>query len=212
MRSRLRSGTPAAHERNVLPLHPSGPGGIRRDSLRGAQPSTPSREAHSTRTALEREFNPAVADCGLQGTATSPSSTAKLRGSSIRGHLLRWRPRLRAQRTGSTPRPQPSGAASHLTPSRQPANSISVRPDCPTLERRSPAKAPPGAKFNGGGGGIRTHGTVARTRHFQCRTFGHSATPPYVPDIHRSSARPSGAGALRRRLEVQNLIGGGERI
>ena len=31
---------------------------------------------------------------------------------------------------------------------------------------------------NGGGGGIRTHGTVARTRHFQCRTFGHSATPP----------------------------------
>src|SRR5262249_7370798 len=30
------------------------------------------------------------------------------------------------------------------------------------------------------GGGIRTHGTVARTRHFQCRTFGHSATPPTV--------------------------------
>src|SRR4029077_12832994 len=34
-----------------------------------------------------------------------------------------------------------------------------------------------GAKV-GGGGGIRTHGTVARTRHFQCRTFGPSATPP----------------------------------
>ena len=34
---------------------------------------------------------------------------------------------------------------------------------------------------NGGGGGIRTHGTVARTRHFQCRTFGHSATPPGRP-------------------------------
>jgi hypothetical protein len=45
--------------------------------LRGAQPSTPSRAVHSTRAALEREFNPAVADCGLQGTATSPSSTAK---------------------------------------------------------------------------------------------------------------------------------------
>jgi len=29
-------------------------------------------------------------------------------------HLLRWRPRLRAQRTESTPRAQPSGAASHL--------------------------------------------------------------------------------------------------
>src|SRR5712692_2510231 len=78
MRSQLRSGTPTAHERNALPLHPSGSGGIRRGSLRGAQPSTPSHEAHSTRTALEREFNPAVADCGLQGTATSPSSTAHL--------------------------------------------------------------------------------------------------------------------------------------
>src|SRR4029434_6468398 len=36
----------------------------------------------------------------------------------------------------------------------------------------------PFTRKNGGGGGIRTHGTVARTRHFQCRTFGHSATPP----------------------------------
>src|SRR5574341_2619647 len=34
---------------------------------------------------------------------------------------LRWRPRLRAQRTESTPRPQPSGAASQLDPSRRPA-------------------------------------------------------------------------------------------
>src|SRR5205814_1124651 len=59
-----------------LPLLPSGPGGVRRFSLRGAQPSTPPHEAHSTRNALGREFNPARADCGLQGTATSPSSTA----------------------------------------------------------------------------------------------------------------------------------------
>ena len=29
-----------------------------------------------------------------------------------------------------------------------------------------------------GGGGIRTHGTVARTRRFQRRSFGHSDTPP----------------------------------
>src|SRR6266508_4852081 len=33
----------------------------------------------------------------------------------------------------------------------------------------------------GGGGGIRTHGRVAPTRHFQCRTFGRSATPPLCP-------------------------------
>src|SRR5712691_7934085 len=121
MRSQLRSGTPTAHERNALPLLPSGPGGIRRDSLRGAQPSSPSRAAHSTRTALEREFNPAIADCGLQGTATSPSSTANSRRLPIRGHLLRWRPRQQVQRTESTPHLLPSGAASQLTPSRQPA-------------------------------------------------------------------------------------------
>ena len=44
--------------------------------MRGAQPSSPSHVAHSTQTALGREFNPAEADCGLQGTANSPSSTA----------------------------------------------------------------------------------------------------------------------------------------
>src|SRR5713226_1110701 len=121
-RSRLRSGTPTAHERSALPLLPSGPGGIRRGSLRGAQPSTPSHEAHSTRTALEREFNPAVADCGLQGTATSPSSTAKWCRLPIRAHWLRWRPRQQVQRTGSTPHLLPSGAASPLDASRQSAN------------------------------------------------------------------------------------------
>src|SRR5215471_11764366 len=78
VQNRLRSGTPTAHGRGALPLLPSGPGGVRRIPLRGAQPSTPSHTVHSTRAALEREFNPAVADCGLQGTATSPSSTAKL--------------------------------------------------------------------------------------------------------------------------------------
>src|SRR3989337_1249156 len=71
-RNLLRSGTPTAHERVALPLLPSGPGGVRRFSLRGAQPSTPPREAHSTRRSLERGFNPAVADCGLQGTAPAP--------------------------------------------------------------------------------------------------------------------------------------------
>src|SRR2546428_9929214 len=73
---RLRPGTPTAHERVALPLLPSGPGGVRRFTLRGAQPSTPLAEAHSTRPALERGFDPARADCGQQGTATSPSSTA----------------------------------------------------------------------------------------------------------------------------------------
>ena len=33
-------------------------------------------------------------------------------------------------------------------------------------------------KQNGGEGGIRTHGTVSRTQHFQCCAFDHSATSP----------------------------------
>ena len=37
---------------------------------------------------------------------------------------------------------------------------------------------------NGGKGGIRTLGTVARTRDFQSRTFGHSVT---FPDWERVS-------------------------
>ena len=115
-RSQLRPGTPTALGRGALPLLPSGPGGVRQFPSRGAQPSTPPHPAHSTRAPLKGEFNPAIADCGLQGTATSPSSTAKSK--------------------------------------------------------------------NGGGGGIRTHGTVARTRHFQCRTFGHSATPPHDSGHH----------------------------
>ena len=90
MRSRLRSGTPTAHELSAVPLLPSGSGGVRRFSLRGAQPSTPPREAHSTRSALEKEFNPAEADCGLQGTANSPSSTAK-RDTSGGGAGIRTR-------------------------------------------------------------------------------------------------------------------------
>src|SRR5690348_16086135 len=32
----------------------------------------------------------------------------------------------------------------------------------------------------GGEGGIRTHGTVARTPHFECGAFDHSATSPRI--------------------------------
>src|SRR4029453_8174767 len=141
VRNLLRSGTPTALGRGVLPLLPSGPGGVRNFPSRGAQPSTPSRTTHSTRAALKGEFDPAVADCGLQGTATSPSSTAQ----------------------------------------RKRIASVSK---------------------NGGGGGIRTHGTVARTRHFQCRTFGHSATPP-----HCSTTLEGAKSEIWRRGEDLNPRG-----
>src|SRR5215472_1645726 len=51
-------------------------------------------------------------------TCSSRSSMVRL---LKRAHLLRWRPRPHAQRTGSTPRAWPSGAASHLSPFEQPA-------------------------------------------------------------------------------------------
>ncbi|HXJ79973.1 MAG TPA: branched-chain amino acid ABC transporter ATP-binding protein/permease [Candidatus Methylomirabilis sp.] len=38
-------------------------------------------------------------------------------GAAIRAHLRRWRPRTHAQRTGSTPRVRPSGAALQMDPS-----------------------------------------------------------------------------------------------
>ena len=47
----------------------------------------------------------------------SRDRVAALARAMIRAHRLRWRPRLHAQRTESTPRVQPSGAASPLDPS-----------------------------------------------------------------------------------------------
>src|SRR4029077_3513420 len=49
-----------------------------------------------------------MALCRLRSLATR---------ATIRAHLLRWRPRQPAQRTASTPRRLPSGAASQLDPS-----------------------------------------------------------------------------------------------
>ena len=48
---------------------------------------------------------------------------------------------------------------------------------------------------NGGEGGIRTHGTVARTPHFECGAFDHSATSPREIGTGRTGA---GAGRTRR--------------
>lgn len=74
--SRLRPGNPAAHRTSDLPLLPSGPDGVHRLLLRGTQSSTPLNPAGLTKTGLGLELNPAIAGCRLQGTATSPSSTA----------------------------------------------------------------------------------------------------------------------------------------
>src|SRR5437867_1896533 len=49
-----------------------------------------------------------------------------LRGPPIKAHRLRWRPRPHAQRTESTPRARPSGAASQLDLSQRPARLVSL--------------------------------------------------------------------------------------
>ena len=117
----------------VLPRHTGGapyrctlPGLAGFDASRCVGPNPQRRPVRFIRheQPSRREFNPAVADCGLQGTATSPSSTANLRRSAIRAHLLRWRARSLAQRTESTPRSLASRAASQLDPSRHPCNAV----------------------------------------------------------------------------------------
>jgi hypothetical protein len=57
-----------------------------------------------------------------------------------------------------------------------------------------------GQDRNGGEGGIRTHDTVARTPHFECGTFNHSATSPSGPK--------SGSGAPRRGQVIRESRSG----
>ena len=129
----------------VLPRHTGGapyrcslPGLAGFDASRCVGPNLQRRPVRliQHRRPSKREFNPAIADCGLQGTATSPSSTATRRRLPIRAHLLRWRRRQPAQRTESTPRGLPSGAASQLTPSRRPTRSRAHRTSTPFARER----------------------------------------------------------------------------
>jgi hypothetical protein len=77
--SQFEPDIPAAHANDCLPLLPSGPDGVYRFVLRRIQPSSlPISGLTPQMKGLKQGFNPARADCGLQGTATSPPSTAKL--------------------------------------------------------------------------------------------------------------------------------------
>jgi hypothetical protein len=63
----LLPGLSAAPETNHLPLLPSGPDGVRSVSPRRARLSTLTYREQSPRDLdLEREFNPAIADCGYR--------------------------------------------------------------------------------------------------------------------------------------------------
>jgi len=65
--SQLQPGLSAAPETNYLPLLPSGPDGVRSVSPRRARLSTLTYREQSPRDLnLEREFDPAIADCGCR--------------------------------------------------------------------------------------------------------------------------------------------------
>ena len=75
----LGLGDPAAHERVHLMLLPSGPDMVHGFPLRRTQTSTLRARGRPYNTDnLEKGFSLARADCKLQGTATSPPSTALL--------------------------------------------------------------------------------------------------------------------------------------
>jgi hypothetical protein len=73
----LISGYLAAHETYFLVLLPSGPDTVQSVSLRKTKNSSHQTSDCSDCPALTKELNLALADCELQGTATSPSSTVK---------------------------------------------------------------------------------------------------------------------------------------
>ena len=63
--------------RAYLLLLPSGPDKVHKFTLRGTQPSTPLTCGRPHKTNPLSGIDPAIADCRLQDTATSPSSTVK---------------------------------------------------------------------------------------------------------------------------------------
>ncbi len=52
----------------------------------------------------------------------------------------------------------------------------------------------------GGEGGIRTHGTVSRSQHFQCCQFNHSCTSPQIADCKFRISDSRGMGEFSREL------------
>ena len=103
----------------------------------------------------------------------------------------------------------------HGYPSRRPApaNPVQRRAVCRSPQRGAARclgsfSSAPGTAHrhrrddvNGGEGGIRTHGTVARTPHFECGAFDHSATSP------RSVVRRPEGPAGRRKARLADRIG-----
>jgi hypothetical protein len=127
--SQLESGDPTAPERDYLWLLPSRPDQFRRLSPRRTQSSTPLNRRSPTMPDLEREFNPAGAVCGLQGTASSPSSTTYLILPDWAGSV---NPRLRKHSDSGRPHIYASGP---IDRARRVWYSEGTRNQAPTLRK-----------------------------------------------------------------------------
>ena len=74
--SLLKLGTLASHKRIYLLLLPSGPGRVHRFLLRKTKLSTPLIKVRPHNVSLREGIPPCYSGLQVQGTATSPSSTA----------------------------------------------------------------------------------------------------------------------------------------
>ena len=76
--SKLQSGDLAAHASARLPLLPSGPDGVHVLTLRKTQLSSPLIRGRPYKNKPRSGIQPCCSGLQVQGTATSPSSTAKV--------------------------------------------------------------------------------------------------------------------------------------
>ena len=123
-RRQPRHGQRERRRQDAVALRP-----LRRRRLRDRHHDRRGRRA--SRSAGSRTASPS----GPSPAATRSATPATCASAMIRAHLLRWRPRQPAQRTESTPRRLPSGAASQLDPSHRSA-ALSDRLSADTLHKR----------------------------------------------------------------------------
>jgi hypothetical protein len=83
--ARLQPGRPTAPEGGRLPLLPSGPDGVHGPSLRGTRPSTSSDGVGGGDRRPRPGIQPRCSGLRVQGTASSPPSTAAADGSRAVG-------------------------------------------------------------------------------------------------------------------------------
>ena len=164
--------------------------------MRGTWPSTSRHSCHERETeGLVQMFDPAVADCGSQGTASSPSSVPERNVS--RGLKRRSPPPRRCERapawTGGDERVRTADlclakaalsqlsyipvSSEHVVAEREGFEpSVGYKPthDFQSCTLNHSVTSP---RVTGGGGGIRTHGTPRGTTVFETATIDQLRHP-----------------------------------